>query len=198
MTGRRPFPTTLPPPSLYSALDHEPRPRNRAIDADIITVEMVFRLIPLLVLLGTGVMGAIVVLNNITAPGANLAFVEHIMTMDTTNMDRGTQWRAIRSPILHRIAFVTILILEVAVTVLSLVGSYNLAANLGAPADAWEAAKLFGYLGFMAALVVWFLVIQVVGAEWFVSWQSEGWNAIRDSTRINLITLAGIILLRLA
>ncbi len=159
---------------------------------------MVFRLIPLLILLGTAVMGAIVVLNNVTAPGANLAFVEHIMTMDTTNMDEGTQWRAIRSPILHRIAFVSILVLEVAVTVLSLVGSYFLAANLGAPADAWEAAKLFGYLGFMAALVVWFLVIQVVGAEWFVSWQSEGWNAIRDSTRINLITLAGVILLRLA
>ncbi|MDE0375421.1 MAG: DUF2165 domain-containing protein [bacterium] len=159
---------------------------------------MVFRLIPLLILLGTGVMGGIVVLNNLTAPGANLAFVEHIMTMDTTNMDRGTQWREIRSPALHRIAFVTILLFEVAVTVLSLVGSYFLATNLGAPADAWEAAKLFGYLAFMAALVVWFLVIQVVGAEWFVSWQSESWNAIRDSTRINLITLAGIIILRLA
>ena len=169
-----------------------------AIDADITTVEFVFRLIPLLILLGTGVMGAIVVLNNITAPGANLAFVEHIMTMDTTNMDEGTQWRAIQSPILHRIAFVTILLFEVAVTVLSLVGSYYLATNLGAPADAWEAAKLFGYLAFMAALVVWFLVIQVVGAEWFVSWQSESWNAIRDSTRINLITLAGIIILRLS
>ena len=168
------------------------------IDADITTVETVFRLIPLLILFGTGVMGAIVVLNNITAPGANLAFVEHIMTMDTTNMDRGTQWRAIRSPILHRIAFVTILVLEMAFTVLCLVGSYFLAINLGAPADAWEAAKLFGYLGFMTALVVWFLIIQVVGAEWFVSWQSESWNAIRDSTRINLITLAGIILLRLA
>ena len=159
---------------------------------------MVFRLIPLLILLGTGVMGGIVVLNNLTAPGANLAFVEHIMTMDTTNMDKGTQWREIRSPALHRIAFVTILLFEVAVTVLSLVGSYFLATNLGAPADAWEAAKLFGYLAFMAALVVWFLVIQVVGAEWFVSWQSESWNAIRDSTRINLITLAGIIILRLS
>jgi len=159
---------------------------------------MVFRLIPLLILLGTGVMGGIVVLNNLTAPGANLAFVEHIMTMDTTNMDKGTQWREIRSPTLHRIAFVTILLFEVAVTVLSLVGSYYLATNLGAPADAWEAAKLFGYLAFMAALVVWFLVIQVVGAEWFVSWQSESWNAIRDSTRINLITLAGIIILRLS
>ena len=159
---------------------------------------MVFRLIPLLILLGTGVMGGIVVLNNITAPGANLAFVEHIMTMDTTNMDKGTHWREIRSPAIHRIAFVTILTFEVAVTVLSLVGSYFLATNLGAPTDAWEAAKLFGYLAFMAALVVWFLVIQVVGAEWFVSWQSESWNAIRDSTRINLITLAGIIILRMA
>ena len=105
---------------------------------------MAFRLIPLLILFGTGVMGAIVVLNNITAPGANLAFVEHIMTMDTTNMDAGTQWREIRSPILHRIAFVTILLLETAFTVLCLAGSYFLAVNLGAPADAWERPNCSG------------------------------------------------------
>ena len=162
------------------------------------TTEIVFRLIPLLLVLGTAAMGLIVCLNNITAPGANMRFVEHIMTMDTTNMDRGTQWREVRSPVLHRIAFVSILVCEIAVTVLGLVGSYFLAANLTAPADAWEAAKLFGYLTFIMALVVWFLIIQVVGAEWYVSWQSEKWNAIRDSTRINLISLAGVILLRMS
>ena len=168
------------------------------MDPAITTVETVFRLIPLLLLLGTALMGAIVCLNNITAPSANLRFVEHIMTMDTTNMDPGTQWREIRSPVLHRIAFFAILLLELGVTVLGLIGSYFLAANLTAPADAWDSAKLFGYLAFLLALVVWFGVIQVVGAEWYVSWQSEKWNAIRDSTRINLITLAGIILLRLS
>ncbi|MCY3580519.1 MAG: DUF2165 domain-containing protein [Acidimicrobiia bacterium] len=166
--------------------------------ADISIVEIVFRLIPLLILLGTGAMGAIVVLNNLTAPSANMSFVRHIMTMDTTNMDQGTQWREIKSPFLHRAAYGSILVLEVAVTVLSLIGSYFLAINLGAGQVVWDEAKLFGYLGFLAALVVWFLIIQVVGAEWFVSWQSENWNAIRDSTRINLITLAGIIILRLA
>lgn len=168
------------------------------MDTAITTTEIVFRLIPLLLLLGTAVMGFVVCLNNITAPGANLRFVEHIMTMDTTNMDRGTQWREVRSPALHRVAFVTILVCEVAVTVLGLVGSYFLAVNLTAAGDAWESAKLFGYLAFLVALVVWFLIIQVVGAEWYVSWQSEKWNAIRDSIRINLITIAGIILLRLS
>ena len=168
------------------------------MDTAITTTEIVFRLIPLLLVLGTAVMGLIVCLNNITAPGANLRFVEHIMTMDTTNMDRGTQWREIRSPALHRAAFVSILVCEVAVTVLGLVGSYFLAVNLTAAAGSWESAKLFGYLAFIMALVVWFLIIQVVGAEWYVSWQSEKWNAIRDSTRINLITIVGVILLRLS
>ena len=168
------------------------------MDTAITTTEVVFRLIPLLLVLGTATMGLIVCMNNITAPGANLRFVEHIMTMDTTNMDRGTQWREIRSPALHRVAFVTILLCELAVTVLGLVGSYFLAANLTATGDVWESAKLFGYLTFLMALVVWFVVIQVVGAEWYVSWQSEKWNAIRDSIRINLITIAGIILLRMS
>ena len=168
------------------------------MDTAIGAADIAFRLIPLLLVLGTAVMGLIVCLNNITAPGANMRFVEHIMTMDTTDMDPGTQWREIRSPVLHRIAFVSILVCELAVTALGLVGSYFLAANLTGPADAWEAAKLFGYLTFLMALVVWFLIIQVVGAEWYVSWQSEKWNAIRDSTRINLITLAGVILLRMS
>ena len=168
------------------------------MDPTLTTVEIVFRLIPLLLVLGTGVMGAVVCLNNITAPAANLRFVEHIMTMDTTNMDSGTQWREVRSPVLHRVSFVAILLCESAVTVLGLAGSYFLVTNLTAPGEAWESAKLFGYLTFLMALVVWFLIIQVVGAEWYVSWQSEKWNAIRDSTRINLITIAGIILLRLS
>ena len=168
------------------------------MEAAIGATEIAFRLIPLLLVLGTAVMGLIVCVNNITAPGANMRFVEHIMTMDTTNMDRGTQWREIRSPVLHRVAFVAILLCELAVTVLGLAGSYFLAANLTTAGDAWESAKLFGYLTFLMALVVWFLIIQVVGAEWYVSWQSEKWNAIRDSTRINLITIAGIILLRLS
>ena len=68
------------------------------MDIAIPTSEIVFRLIPLLLLLGTAVMGAIVCLNNITAPGANLRFVRHIMAMDTTNMDRGTQWREVPLP----------------------------------------------------------------------------------------------------
>ena len=168
------------------------------MDPAVSAVEIVYRLIPLFLLFGTAVMGAIACLNNITAPGANLRFVEHIMTMDTTDMDPGAQWREIRSATLHRVAFVTILLLELTVAVLGLAGSYFLAANLTMPADAWESAKLFGYLAFLFALVVWFGVIQIVGAEWFVSWQSEQWNAIRDSTRINLITVAGIILLRLS
>ena len=168
------------------------------MDPAIPATEIVFRLIPLLLLLGTAAMGAIVCLNNITAPGANLRFVEHIMTMDTTNMDAGTQWREVRSAALHRAAFVAILVCEGAVTLLGLVGSYFLAVNLTAGGDAWDSAKLFGYLAFLAALVVWFFIIQVVGAEWYVSWQSEEWNAIRDSIRINLITIAGIIILRLS
>ncbi len=168
------------------------------MDPTVTTVEVVFRLIPLFILIGTAVMGAIVCLNNITAPGANLRFVEHIMTMDTTNRDRGTQWREINSPVIHRIAFITILLVEIAVTVLGFIGAYFLVTNLTAHGEAWESAKLFGYLAFLSALVVWFGVIQVMGAEWFVSWQSQEWNAIRDSTRINLITIAGIILLRLS
>jgi predicted small integral membrane protein len=165
---------------------------------DISTTEFVFRLIPLLILVGTTTMGAIICLNNVTAPRANFQFVEHVLSMDTTHGEEGIKWRAVRSSGLHRAAYVGILALEGAVTVLGVVGSFFLVRDLTVSGAGWDEAKLFAYLTFLVALLIWFFIFQVVGAEWFVSWQSENWNAIRDSIRINLISVAGVILLRLA
>ena len=156
---------------------------------DLPAHELVFRLIPLLLLVGIAATAAIAVLNNVSSPRANLPFVEHILSMDTTYQLEGTRWRAIGSPRLQVAAFVVIV---------GAVGTYFLIANLTAVGADWEAAKSFGYAAFLVALIIWFFIFQVVGAEWFESWQSESWNGIRDSIRINLITIAGVILLRLS
>jgi len=160
--------------------------------------ELLFRLTAFVPLIGTAIMAAIVVLNNLSAPRSNFLFIEHIMTMDTTYQAPGTVWRAIRSPRVHWAAFVFIVFCEALVAVFGFMGSVELLIHLRMPTAAWDAAKYYGYLSFLVALFVWFFIFQVVGAEWFESWQSEQWNGIRDSIRINLITVSGILLLRLS
>ncbi|MDJ0924188.1 MAG: DUF2165 domain-containing protein [Acidimicrobiia bacterium] len=168
------------------------------MDSSLPAAEIAFRLIPLLLVAGTAAMGVLIVFNNVTAPQSNFQFVQHVMSMDTTFQDKRLMWRAINSPALHWVAYVTLVLSEIAVTVLGTIGTYYLAINLNSTGEAWESAKLFGYLTFFAALTIWFFIFQVIGAEWFESWQSEKWNGIRDSIRINLISVAGAILLRLA
>ena len=165
---------------------------------DLPTNEIVFRAVTLLTVLGITATGAIASLNNVSAPGINLQFIKHIMSMDTTYQAERTRWRSVNSPLLQWTAFVFIIICEALVGIFGCIGSIQLMINFTSPEAAWEAAKLYCYLSLGMALFVWFFIFQVVGAEWFESWQSENWNGIRDSIRINLMTAAGIIILRLS
>jgi predicted small integral membrane protein len=55
----------------------------------------------------------LVAFGNITDPDANFAFVQHVLSMDTTNFgqpagtgpDADGMWRSITSPSLHRAAY---------------------------------------------------------------------------------------------
>lgn len=159
---------------------------------------LVFRLAPLLLVLGTSSMATIVVFGNITDPRSNLQYVERIMSMDTTYRSPRLMWRAITSIRLQRIGFAFIVGLEAAVMVVGWIGTVTLSMNLRAGEAQWHDAKLWAASSLCLALVVWFLVFEVGGNEWFASWQSETWKAAKDTPRINLINIAGLILLALS
>jgi predicted small integral membrane protein len=160
--------------------------------------DLMFRVAPLLLVGGTTLMATMVVLGNVTDPTSNLRFVERIMSMDTTYRSPRLMWRAITSARLQRLAFGAIVVLEAIMAVIGWIGTVTLAANLRADADQWHDAKFWALVAMCLALVVWFLIFDVGGNEWFASWQSETWRAANQTPRINLITLSAIVLLALA
>lgn len=153
------------------------------------------RLAPLVLVAGTTLMSTIVVFGNVTDPRSNLQFVERIMSMDSTYRSPRLMWRAIRSATLHRIAFGFIVVLETLVAVAGWIGTVQLLANLDGSADAWHDAKYWAIVALVLAPVVWHLVFEVGGNEWFASWQSERWKANEQTSGINLITIGALVLL---
>ena len=54
----------------------------------------------------------LVAFNNIIDYDTNFKFVEHVLRMDSIPADAHVQWRAIRSPQLHHVAYWTIILWE--------------------------------------------------------------------------------------
>jgi len=159
---------------------------------------LMFRVAPLLLVAGTTLMATVVVVGNVTDPRSNMQFVERIMSMDTTYRSPRLMWRAITSPRLQRIAFGCIVAIEAVLAVIGWIGTVVLAVHLRSSADEWHDAKFWALVAMCLALVVWFLIFDVGGNEWFASWQSDTWRAADQTPKINLITLAAIILLALS
>jgi predicted small integral membrane protein len=159
---------------------------------------LMFRIAPLLLVAGTSLMATFVVFGNITDPKSNLQYVERIMSMDTTYRSPRLMWRAITSSRVQRIAFGCIVAVETVLGVIGWIGTIVLAVNLRASPDEWHDAKFWALVALCLALVVWFLIFDVGGNEWFASWQSDRWKAAEQTPRINLITVAAIILLALS
>ena len=163
----------------------------------VFRTDSTLRLIQISVLVMFGVYAGLVAIGNIQDPETNLVFIEHVLRMDTTFERPTLMSRSIESPSLHRAAFVVIVLSEAVVSLLCLFGAIGLGRRFRANAESFHSAKGLGLLGLGGGLVLWFFGFQVVGGEWFVSWQSADWNALLTAFRISSFALLGLILLTL-
>ena len=135
----------------------------------------------------------VVAFNNIADYGSNLAFVQHVLSMDTTFPGNRLLGRAITSPLVHHLFYASIILWETLSTLslawaaLLLWRSRNLAPHLARPAKSWAAIAL------VANLLLWFVAFLTVGGEWFAMWQSQSWNG--QSAAFRMFACVGIILL---
>ncbi|MCH2184386.1 DUF2165 domain-containing protein [Myxococcota bacterium] len=157
------------------------------------TTSWVLRTAQIAILAFLGFYAALVAWGNFSDPDTNLVFVEHVMRMDTTFGRPGLMARSIDSPSLHQFAFGLIVFAEVVIASLCLVGAALLTGRLAAEPAVFRAAKGVGLLGLLGAVCLWFFGFQVLGGEWFASWQSEGWNGLDSAERISTYALAGLI-----
>lgn len=148
-------------------------------------------------LVSFAIYSGLVALGNLVDPATNLAFVEHVLSMDTTFGRPPLMARAIESAALHQGAFAFIVAVEVSIAALCAWGAWRTSRALGSDAEAFHEAKSPGLVGMLLGLLLWFFGFQVLGGEWFASWQSETWSGLDAASRITTFLLGSLIFLSL-
>ena len=157
---------------------------------------MTLRTIKMLLIFGLALFYTLVVLGNVTDYGSNYEFVRHVMMMDTTFPGNKAMWRAINSPALHTVFYLTIITWEAVTMILCWWGGLRLAQALRGSAAAFQQAKQVSLAALALSLMMWLFVFLGVGSEWFLMWQSKSWNG--QDAAFRMFTVAGIVLLIVA
>ena len=136
---------------------------------------------------------SLLVLNNTNDYKSNLAFVQHVLTMDTTFPGNNGMWRAIHSPAIWMAFFVSIVIWETATSLLLWFAGFRLLTRLRSNAATFNAAKKPAVLALTLGLLLWLTAFLSVGAEWFLMWQSKQWSG--QQTAFHMFAVVGILML---
>jgi predicted small integral membrane protein len=137
----------------------------------------------------------LVVFNNTNDYNSNLTFVRHVLTMDTTYPGNHGMWRAIPSPTIQLLFFISILVYEIATGLLLWAAAILLLRNLRSGVATFNVAKKLGVVALTMSMLMWLTAFLTVGNEWFLMWQSKDWSG--ESAADHMFVVAGILLLYL-
>ena len=135
----------------------------------------------------------LVAFDNIYDYGANFAFVQHVLTMDTTFLDPRLASRAVTNPMLWHLSYAAIILGEGLTGLAFAAAAVELARSLRGDAARFRRSKRFVFIGGGFGFVVWFFGFMVVGGEWFAMWQSKLWNGQEAAFRF-YVTLLGVVI----
>lgn len=138
------------------------------------------RISKLLLVFTVAVFISLVVFNNVTDYGSNLAYVDHVLSMDTTFPGNRGMWRRIELESIHHVAYVLIILIEILVAVLTWIGVARLWRSRSNP-DLFNRSKGPAVLGLAVGAALFFGGFIAIGGEWFLMWQSDVWNAQPES-----------------
>ncbi len=154
------------------------------------------RLSRLSLVAGVALFFTLVAWGNIADYGSNFAFVQHVLSMDTTFQSPALMGRAITDPTLHHAAYWLIIGWQILTAALCWAGVGRLWRARGASAAAYDTAKGLALLGVTAGFLLYAVGFVTVGGEWFAMWQSQTWNGQRSAHLF--LTILGVVLLLLA
>ena len=158
---------------------------------------MIIRITKISFLAFFGVYAALVTIGNLIDPQSNLLFIKHVFSMDTTFQKPELMGRAITSPIFYTIALWIIIFVETLICALCFSGAWRLFKKLKSDDKDFHAAKGLGIAGLLIGLSLWFFGFQVIGGEWFASWQSLQWHGFEPAGRIMNFLLGSLIFISL-
>ena len=139
-----------------------------------------------------GAFALLVGINNVTDYGSNFAFVQHVMSMDTTFEGNSLMWRAIDFAPLHHAFYALIILGELLCGCICMYAAFRL-WRVRNDLAAFKQAKPLAAVGLTIGITLWFSGFMTVGAEWFLMWQSESWNG--QPAAIRFIAMLFFVLL---
>ncbi|MGE0237942.1 MAG: DUF2165 family protein [Parvibaculaceae bacterium] len=154
---------------------------------------MTVRLSKIILCLCLAAFAFLVTFGNITDYGSNFAFVQHVLSMDTTFPGNKLMYRAITSEPLWHLGYWLIILGEGLTCLLFLVGAFHLWQARHATGAGFNQAKRFAIIGATMGFLVWFFGFMVVGGEWFAMWQSQTWNG-QDAAFKFYVAILGVLI----
>jgi predicted small integral membrane protein len=154
---------------------------------------MIVRVTKILLCLTLAAFALVVAYDNLVDYSSNFAFVQHVLSMDTTFPANALLDRAITRPWMWHVGYVLIIAGEAATGVLLLLGSVVLWRVRWQSASTFQAAKRWVVAGCGLGFVVWFFGFMVVGGEWFAMWQSKIWNGQEGAFRFYMAIIGVLV-----
>jgi predicted small integral membrane protein len=154
---------------------------------------MILRATKLSLVIGVAIFYSLVVFNNFTDYGSNYEFVRHVLMMDSTFPGNNGMWRAINTPLMHTIFYLSIIAWETITMLLCWWGGFRMVQALRGSAAVFNRAKRVSIAALTISLLMWLVVFLSIGGEWFLMWQSKTWNG--QDAAFRMFTVVGIVLL---
>ena len=151
------------------------------------------RIIKTILVFCIALFAGLVAFNNLVDYGSNFAFVQHVLTMDTTFESNELKYRGIEEPMLHHGFYWLIILVEGLVGILCAIGAYSMWHKRKENKAQFNAAKTWANFGLALGVVLWFTGFMTIGAEWFLMWQSSIWNGQASAFRFVVVLFLVLI-----
>ena len=145
---------------------------------------------------------SLVAFGNITDYDTNYAFVQHVLSMDTTNfggdpgkgLDPDVMWRAITDPVVWNIGYIGIIVWE-SLAGLVLIAGTVLWIRAFATRRAFDTPKALSSIGLLMIVLLFFAGFIDIGGEWFSMWRSDAWNGEDTAFRNAVLATLTLVLI---
>lgn len=149
-----------------------------------------------------GLYMAFVAFGNITDFDTNQPFVQHVLSMDTTNfgaepgtnLDPDVMWRAIENETIQDLAYLGVIVWEM-LTALVLLGSLVFWAR--GRDDGYARARAASTIGLLMLVALFFGGFIGIGGEWFQMWKSQAWNGLDPAFRNSVLAMITLVVVQM-
>ncbi|HAT2066382.1 TPA: DUF2165 domain-containing protein [Legionella pneumophila] len=155
---------------------------------------MIIRFSKVLLVVAVSFFCLLTAFGNITDYSANFPAVVKVLTMSDIFPDSTITYRAITSPVLHYVAFIIIVILELLTAIFCGIGAWKLFKARNESPSVFNHSKNWAIGGLTLGFVTWQVIFMSIGGEWFGMWMSPTLNSALTTAFHIFITILTVMI----